>query len=169
MKNDAKRHNGKKGRRGFSISEMLIAVLIMTFVALMMSNGIGAAGNAARGIVEQANAQLLLSTTVTELRTQLSRATGPSVADDGQSVSFTDPDTNLFMTIASTDAGIELNYAGTSGKLVSKEAANKNLHAECSFAATADGMITVRDLTVLRDADDKVCVRLDEYLIKNWQ
>jgi hypothetical protein len=64
-----------KSRRGFTIGEVLVSVLILMMVFSIVAAGIPAAANAYYKVVDSANAQMLLSTTLTRLRTELSTAT----------------------------------------------------------------------------------------------
>ena len=61
-----------RNNKGFSLSEMLVTILIMSLVAVLMTNGISLSGKAYKTVVEKANAQFLLSTTLAELRNNLS-------------------------------------------------------------------------------------------------
>ena len=64
----------KNDNKGFSIAEMLIAVLIVLMVSGVIAAGMPVAANAYRKVTDSANAQLLLSTTVSELREELREA-----------------------------------------------------------------------------------------------
>ncbi|MBQ7692604.1 MAG: hypothetical protein IJT29_03235 [Oscillospiraceae bacterium] len=59
---------------GFTLAETLLAILIMLMAAALMTTGIPAAKNAYEKVVLASNAELLLSTTMTELRNELSLA-----------------------------------------------------------------------------------------------
>ena len=57
-----------KNQAGFSLAETLLAVLIMLLVSVIVANGIPVARNVYNNVIVGANAQVLLSTTVTALR-----------------------------------------------------------------------------------------------------
>lgn len=59
---------------GFTLAETLMAVLIMLLVASVVAAGIPAAAQAYRNAVDGANAQVLVSSTVNALRSELSTA-----------------------------------------------------------------------------------------------
>lgn len=59
---------------GFTLAETLMAVLIMLLVASVVAAGIPAAAQAYRNAVDGANAQVLISSTVNALRSELSTA-----------------------------------------------------------------------------------------------
>ncbi len=76
----------KLNKRGFSLAEMLLAMLIMLLVSLIMASGIPAVKNAYEKVVVAANADVYLSTTVTALRNEL--ATAKDIKVNGDSISF---------------------------------------------------------------------------------
>jgi len=61
-------------RSGFTLAETLLAVLIMLMVSSIMVTGIPAARNAYEKVVLGANAEVLLSTSLTALREELGTA-----------------------------------------------------------------------------------------------
>ncbi len=67
------------GESGFSLAETLIAILILLMVSAIVAGALPAAANAYQKTVDAANAQLLLSTTMTVLRDELGTATDVSV------------------------------------------------------------------------------------------
>ncbi len=71
---------------GFTLAETLMAVLIMLLVASVVAAGIPAAAQAYRNAVDGANAQVLVSSTVNALRSELSTAW--SVTTDGSTVYY---------------------------------------------------------------------------------
>ena len=64
----------KQSTAGFSLIETLVALLIVLMVSMTVAAGIPAAQEAYFNVMKAANAQLLLSTTLTELRDELSIA-----------------------------------------------------------------------------------------------
>ncbi len=77
--------------KGFSLAETLVAVLIILLVSSVVAAGMPAAKEAYFKVIESANAQVYLSTTLLELRNKLSTASGIECSDDGNSVSYMDP------------------------------------------------------------------------------
>ena len=61
----------KLNRAGFSLTELLAAVLILAMVSSVVAGGIPVARDAYRKVTVSANAQVLLSTTISALRNQL--------------------------------------------------------------------------------------------------
>ena len=70
-----------KDRRGFSLAETLLAVLILLLVSLIVANGVPAAVAAYEKVSLGANAKVLLSTTISALRDELATATSVEVTD----------------------------------------------------------------------------------------
>lgn len=75
------RRNKTRALLGFTLAETLVAILIMLMVASVATAGIPAARNAYDKAVSAANAQTLLSTAVTTLRSELS--TAPKIEKQG--------------------------------------------------------------------------------------
>ena len=72
-----------KEKRGFTLAEMLITMLILLMVSSVVAMGVPSAVRAYSKVVDAANAQLLLSTTVTQLRRELSLAKGVKLESNG--------------------------------------------------------------------------------------
>ena len=70
----------RKNRGGFSLAETLIAILILLMVSAIVGGAIPTASTVFRKTVDAANAQLLLSTTLEELRDELSTASNIKVS-----------------------------------------------------------------------------------------
>ena len=77
-----------KKSAGFTLAETLITVLILLMVSAVVAGGVPAAANAYRKAVDAANAQVLLSTTVNALRSELSTAWGVSDDADGKTLTY---------------------------------------------------------------------------------
>lgn len=72
----AKRFRTAGSGSGFTITELLVALLVVTMVSIIVATGVPSAINAYRGVVASSNAQVALSTTTTVLRDELGMATG---------------------------------------------------------------------------------------------
>lgn len=73
--------------RGFTLAEALIATLIMLLVTVIVATGIPAASRAYDRVVMASNAEVLLSTTMSELRNELTLAKDIDIQDaDGDYV-----------------------------------------------------------------------------------
>jgi len=71
----------KRDCRGFSMVELLVVLLILLLVTGVIVGGLPAAQRAHRVVVDESNAQVLLSTVMTRLRDELGTATQVTVSD----------------------------------------------------------------------------------------
>ena len=71
-----------KNQKGFSLAETLVALVIILLVSSIVTVGIPAAERAYYKVQESADAQFLLSTTLTELRNELATASEISMGTD---------------------------------------------------------------------------------------
>ena len=77
----------RRGRAGFTLAETLITVLIVVMVAGVLAAGVPAAVNAYNNVVDSANAETLIGTTVTLLRSELGMASDISV-ENGKTLAY---------------------------------------------------------------------------------
>jgi len=77
-----------KKNGGFTLAETLLAVLILLLVSVIVAEGMPAVRNVYEKVFIGANAQVLLSTTVTALRDELGTAWDVSVGTDNKSVTY---------------------------------------------------------------------------------
>ena len=104
----------KKNQAGFTLGEMLVAVLIMLMASTILVSGIPAAKNAYEKVVLASNAQALLSTTIAALRDELGTATDIK--------KLTSSDTGTYLSYYSADIGSrsQLFLEETDGKKIIK-------------------------------------------------
>lgn len=93
-----------KDASGFTLSETLVAVLILVMIS---ATALPAALKAYQNAVDAANAQVLLSTAVDALRSELSTAWDVSV-DDGKKITYKSSDTGAESVISVADHEIML-------------------------------------------------------------
>lgn len=113
---------GKKlNNHGFTLSETLVSLLILALVITLTGGGIVVVKNAYERVTMKANAQTLLSTTMTKVSNELRFAEDIDVAEAGsdgiaKSPAFTDGRTSYRMTLANDEnKGIVSRYSyGTS-------------------------------------------------------
>ena len=156
----------KDNQRGFSLAETLMAVLILLMVSEIVVVGIPSAASALSKIVDASNAQLLLSTTITKLRDELSTARindTDKIVCNTTNILFVDGSgipCEISCEKAGEAAGIYIKEGPTNKRLlISNAAANKNLHAECEFDFEK-GIVTVSNLTILK-GDKKIVIEDD--------
>lgn len=161
----------KKDRRaGFTLAEMLAAVLIMLMASAVVAAGIPAAVRAYQKVTRSANAEVLLSTSVSAMRDQLGTARDIKVAEDSKSVMYFSSDTGsfsrLYLSSDSSNGVIMLQeyllpeeVAGTgsgggfaggdSGRqLVTEAASTKDLYITYDSLSYEGGILQVNGLSV---------------------
>ena len=170
-----------RGRAGFTLAETLITVLILLMVSGVVAAGIPSAANALEKAVDGANAQVLLSTTMTVLRDELANArmntndveSPISISDSKKIIYYTGGDGTQMQieskdyTNTGSDNGIFITpRGGTERSLVSKEAATGNMFAVYDSIEydKAAGVVTVKDLSVRKG--NSVIVSVAEYKIR---
>lgn len=82
-----------KNQNGFSLAETLVALIIILLVSTVVAAGMPAAQKAYVNVLESANAQMFLSTTLIELRDELAAATEITVSGDKKTVTYDNPKT----------------------------------------------------------------------------
>jgi prepilin-type N-terminal cleavage/methylation domain len=107
-----------KEKGGFTLTELLLTTLILLMVAAVVAGGVPAAANAYFKVVDASNAQILLSTTVTELRTELALATSVKPdSDNPKSVIYTNGSSGWQKRLSnSTDKGIVTEEIAVTGE-----------------------------------------------------
>ena len=179
-------------QNGFSLAEMLVAVLILLMVSAVVAGGIPAASNAYSKAVDAANAQVLLSTAATALRDELGTAKNVSVS--GKTVRYYSADNrnyselslgekdgrSVIMLTSYLGEKIKDSVSGTSSgsaaditlggentvqwELVSSAAITKKLGLTYDSVSFTDGMIAFNKLQVLNNSN--VVAELDKLEIR---
>ena len=168
--------------KGFSLAETLIAVMIVLLVSIVVAAGMPAAKDAYYKVIESANAQVFLSTTLTVLRDELTTATVTGVSDDGNSIEYVNPITGSSRITLKDDGAFHLEtYSDLEGAmkdrmLVSDALRNnprlrlkphKLLEIKKQDAASAlfkieDSIITVSPISVRSSLLNSEVARLDQ-------
>ena len=168
------------GERGFSLGEMLAALLILLLVSGILAAGIPAAARAYNDTVDAANAQILLSTAMATLRDELGNASDVKNVDGSTTeLEYTSSygvpskvSTTMTKTVedeegnetATTETGIFITIGDTTRPLVSKRAANMNLTVTYDSISYSDGIVTVTNIHVLKGTT--AVVSADTYKIR---
>ena len=153
----------RKRRKGrdFTIAETLITVLILLMVTSVVAAGIPAAKEAYEKVVFNANAEMLLSTSVTAIRGQLVTAGNVKVEADGKTIGFYSSNTGFNEKIYPEESEdgtlMVLEYSGEGPesrqvvrKLVSDAAATKDLYVTWESVACEGKVVTINGLSVRR-------------------
>lgn len=159
-----------RSSRGFTLAETLICVLILLMVCGIVGAAIPAASAAYTKAVDAANAQVLLSTAVTALRDEFGSATdiAYSEAEGTVTITYRSGKTGGWSKIVASDSEIRIfefgkidangsitSYQPATGRLlVSSEAATANLRLGFTSFSNVNGLITIGDLKVMKDATE---------------
>lgn len=157
-----------KSRAGFTLVELMAVLLILVIATSLVAGGMPYIQKSYVREVDAANAGILLSTTMTVMRTELSTASGIEIEDS--KISYISGETGTMSVIESGDTGIMITEhleidGGTQRLLISEKAASRGLHAEFGEVSYEDGIITVKDLTVYR-ADGSEVAKTAEFVIR---
>ena len=152
-------------RKGFTLTEMLAAMLILLMVSSIVAAGIPVAKNAYDKAVDAANAHVLLSTAVNALRNELDKADEIEISAeagaDGKVLTFYSERTNakskIYLDATSKEIMLQ-EYVGfedyTDGvsvperRLVTRQASTSDLYVTYESVAYANGLVTVTGLAV---------------------
>jgi len=164
-----KRESKLKSRSGFTLAETLLAILILLLVSSIVAQGIPVARNVYNRVVLGANAQVLLSTTVTALRDELGTAWDVTAGTDNKSLTYfsadigsrsklwVDATTNTIQIqeyVATDGLNTETASVGSAHALVSEKAATRELRVTYSTAKCENGVVTIGGLGVYRDTGE---------------
>ena len=123
-------------KAGFSLLELLLCIMIIGLMSVMLVTGVQLALEAYTRVVDQANARVVLSTTMTMLRTDLSDAR--DVKTDTGKLKYEDRVTGasctLYVDEDTADLYIETKYGTESSEdklFISETGSTKNLHVTC--------------------------------------
>ena len=157
-----------KSRLGFTLAEMLMSVLILLMVSSVVAGGVPVAANAYYKVVDAANAQVLLSTTVTKLRRELAFASACKLKSGSTEIeNYTNGEIRKVMTLVSNGKeGITLKWGSEEEPLVRKAATTKGLYATFEKITYKDGFFTVEDLKVQKDGNENPLASVQKLKIR---
>lgn len=184
-----------RNQRGFSFTELLATVIVVTLATTVLAAGIPSAIDAYGNLMDVANSQTLISTTATVLRQELSMATDVSVNNNKKTVSYTSDATGAECTIEivspstegadspknnelmlkSTLTGNVLRRVAPEGASSGKDAGS--LYVTCESISRVEGepVIRFKNLEVRKVLDNKPMrnVKIENFdvrlLADDWQ
>lgn len=157
-------------RQGFSLAEMLVTVIILVLATAIVASGIPAAMNTYKKITAKSNAELLLSTTLTEFRTEFCTADGIEINSTSKAISYSDSATGNVSKIYNGDDGlmvqryIDSDSPDEAHLLVTTQAASMILKLKYADASYSNGLLTISDIGVYEGTNK--LVGIDEYIIR---
>jgi len=170
----------KNKNAGFTLAETLITILILMMVTLISAVGISVAVRGYNRVLDTANAQLLLSSTVTRLREELSTAVWAELTD-GDLVMYYNGDKGFNSELivdetSSSGKGIKIRYSARAGALVPEEPVSlvpkvtlsekgkqdQELYAAYDSITFDNGVFKVKNLCVKRSDRTEPVVTMKE-------
>lgn len=140
-----------RSRAGFTLTETLAAIAILLCVTAVVAAGVPAAQKAYVGTVDTANAQVLLSTSATRLRSELSVADPATVKNKNATTDASTGETT-YVTFESLETGYDtsLKYNDQLGLFVEQTSsdgttAQTRLVPEKAAAGANAGLRTIAD------------------------
>lgn len=103
-------HKLIKSQDGFTLTELLATVVVVTLATTMVAAGIPSAIESYGKMVDSSNAQSLLSTTTTILRDELAMSTEVEMVDDA--ISYANDETGRMNTISIKASGEGIDHPG---------------------------------------------------------
>jgi prepilin-type N-terminal cleavage/methylation domain-containing protein len=120
-----------KSKRGFSLSEMLMVLLIMSLVGAAIGVGISAGARAYIDVTDSSEASILCSTLATELMDELRFAQDIQTGTDDALTSYTSQKWGTNVAIAAADGRVTIG-----GKQILDEEAYTGLQATATVTYT---------------------------------
>lgn len=162
--------------RGATLTELLMAVVVIVILSGILITGTGLAVKSYTDVTAGANAEVLLSTTVNTLRTQLLGASGLSVSEDGKTISYRKNALGMDGSIRSgteedaEDGAPETIYITEYGRerpLISDAASTEILRVEFDSASYDGdaGLLTFNGLRVIRIADGRQAAGIETFAV----
>ena len=169
----------KNNKKGFTLAEMLITIMIMLMVSAIVAAGVPTAKNAYDKTVIYANAQVLLSTAFSAIRNEMGAsqdilvkdATG-SESEEGISIEYKNRKTETLSRILKGEKGIQLQRHISTDLIKNKESEAEDLVADHDLYVTydtvsyTDGVICFNNLEVRKKSDDRVMAKRDRFSVR---
>lgn len=179
------RYNTRK-KAGFTLAETLLAMMLLLIASALLATGIPVAFNAYKKVTLTAEANVLISTTMTELRDKLAFSENISVDDSKKIITFTSNNGRDYsLKFDATVNGLYVNdltendynpesggtYISDSHLLVSDEAAAKDLCVDYASVEKDGDVLIFSNLGVYRKSDTnhaavKPLVLISEYDVR---
>ena len=156
--------NKRNNRKGFSLTELLVAVLILSMVSAVVAGGIPVAKNAYEKITVTANAQVMLSTAISALRNELCTANveTPVPSEGTTKIRYYSPSIGNYSEIYVGQVPVEDNpgYDAYTGNTIL-------IRQFADYTGSSEDRPKVRPLLSKSLGEDKLYVTYDSVSYKN--
>ena len=193
MKLSARIKKKLNNKAGFTLTELLLAVLILLMVSTIVAAGIPAAREAYENVVLASNAEILLSTTIATLRNEVGSASdleipGGTVNGDettGSAITYYNTARGFSSEISMDSGGTDIQFvryfekpnsvlsgilpiASTKENLISDRTATNDLHVTYDTVSynSRTGVVKFSKLSVFHGDDDTPLTHRDNVYIK---
>lgn len=159
-----------KSKKGFSLTETLTTLIIMSLVGIMITVGLATATRVYKQVTEYARAQVLFSTAYTLINDELIYVDPDSVVPkdtESKTISFNNMNKSEKVTLNAKDTvGITISHGSREEIPIVTYEEKENFHTEwetIKFDTGSDSFI-IKNFSVVKD--DKKYVSLPEIIIK---
>lgn len=153
-------HNRTKSREGFSLTEMLVTVLLMSLATLAIAAGITAAVRTYRSMTLKAEAQTLLGTAIAAVDDDFAAAdlSTLTIGSDGSEASFYSGNRGYEVHIHNGGDTIYMTDAGNSGSSVSSgsvsDSASGAIPIVTTQTRTQNLKLQIKDISITPSAEE---------------
>ena len=137
----AKASTAKRIVSGFTLTEMLVTLLILTLASTLLATGVPVAIDTYQKTVKSANAQMALSTTLTVLRTELGTSADVRVVEEsGESKIYYLSEEGYWASISNPVEHDGTTYRGLEKQYYAGEPTTHNLNSVTGLGEAIEGM-----------------------------
>ena len=136
MRNNASRkvNRASVSKGGFTLTELLMVILIMSMVMLLVAGGVSVARRVYLEMRYKADAQILMSTTVTAMNAELIKAKDVETGSDDTACTFYSQGRNNKVQVVNNGdkGGVCLVIEGTTYPLVTEATSSLDMYSQIS-------------------------------------
>lgn len=169
-----------KNNRGFSLTELLVTIVIVSLLSMMIVTGVQTATSTYRKVTDKANAQVLLATCMTMLRNELTtaRVIPDAGSTDRKSIRYIGGNggyegkirsgviASTELTGSSEQEQLYISMNGAERLMVDGITATNELLISFESIEEEDGIITVTGLSVKKNGSDTDLAFLESFVIR---
>ena len=157
-----------KNKKGFTLSELLVAMIILSLMTVLLVTGVNLASRSYRTVTDEGNAQVLVSTFASMLRNELSNANDVTESADGYT--YKKGGSYYIMSLKTDGKGqLLIGEPGYEEVLISPLTATNDLYVSIDSIdySDTDKLFTIQGIAARRTSDDTVVSSIKLLLISN--